>query len=374
MRILVDYRPALRERSGVGEYIHRLTEALLRVSAGRDEVALFSSSWKDRLNPQAIPGTVAIDARVPVSVLTRLWHQREWPPVDWLAGRGYDLVHSSRPTLVPAQGAAQLVTVHDLDFLDHPERTQAEFRGDYGTLVRRHALKADHLIAISAYTAGEVEARLDVPRSRITVCRPGRPSWSPRPHPPPDPYILFVGTLERRKNVGALLSAYARLVTEVPDAPRLVLAGRALEESRPWLQALEAQPLAGRADHLGYVRDDTREGLYKGAAMLVLPSFNEGFGLPALEALTVGLPVVVSARGALPEVVGDAGLLVEPDDIEGLTAAMKRVISEPAFAAELSARGVRRSRLFDWTTSAESLRSAYEVAVAERRQRRDRPR
>jgi glycosyltransferase involved in cell wall biosynthesis len=371
VRILVDYRPALRERSGVGEYIHRLTEALVRVSAGRDEIALFSSSWKDRLVPQAIAGTTGVDRRVPGRVLTRLWHQQEWPPVDWLAGR-YDVVHSSRPTLVPARRAAQVVTVHDLDFVDHPERTQAEFRGDYGTLARRHAQRADQVIAISAYTAGEVEARFDVPRSRITVCRPGRPAWTPRPHAPLEPYILFVGTLEPRKNIGGLLEAYARLLAATPDAPRLVLAGRALEESRDWLTRLESAPFAGKAEYLGYVREDSREGLYKGAALLVLPSFEEGFGLPALEALTVGLPVVASNRGALPEVIGDAGLLVDPTDTEGLAVAMGRIVSQPGLASELGARGVRRARLFDWNTSAEALRAAYDVAIAVRRNRQGR--
>lgn len=366
MRILIDYRPAVRQRSGVGEYIHRLTEALVQVSAGRDQISLFASSWKDRLDPDAVAGARAIDSRWPARPLTRLWHARSWPPVEWMAGH-FDVVHSSRPTLVPSSHAAQVVTIHDLDFLDHPERTQAEFRGDYGRLVQRHAAEADRVVVISAYTAGEVTARLGVPQSRLIVCRPGAPAWQPREAAPLDPYILFVGTLEPRKNVGLLLEAYGRLLSRHARVPRLILAGRAVAESRSWLEQIERPPLAGRVMLAGYVADAAREDLYKGAAMLVLPSFNEGFGLPVLEAMTAGVPVVASNRGAIPEVLGDAGLLIDPDDAEGLVVAMERLLLEPGLASALHARGVRRARQFDWVEAAHVLRDGYERAVAHHR-------
>lgn len=364
MRILIDYRPALTQRTGVGEYIHRLTEALVRVAAGRDDIAIFASSWKDRLEPQMIPGTRAIDLRIPAAVLTRLWHQRGWPPADWLAGGRYDVVQSSRPTIVPTRAGSRFVTVHDLDFLDHPERTQAEFRGDYAALTRRHVRLADRVVVISAYTAGEVEARLDVPRTRIVVCRPGRPDWTPRPGPPPDPYVLFMGTLEPRKNPRGLLEGYAALASRWPEVPRLILAGRVVPESAPWMEALQRPPLASRATHIGYISDAARESLYRNAAVLVLPSYNEGFGLPVLEAMTVGTPVVASNRGAIPEVLGDAG-----GNLVGVVgvdqdAGIERVLKDPGLAATLGGRGVRRSRLFDWETAAAALRASYEEAVA----------
>ena len=148
--------------------------------------------------------------------------------MERLAGGPWDIVQSALPTLVPSRTGVRLTTVHDLDFLEHPERTQAEFTGRYAALARRHAHETDHIIAISAYTAGEVEARLGVPRNRITVCRPGRPAWPVRTAPPPASlgYLLFVGTLEPRKNVAGLLEAYGRLVARNPQAPPLVLVGR----------------------------------------------------------------------------------------------------------------------------------------------------
>jgi glycosyltransferase involved in cell wall biosynthesis len=366
VRILLDYRPALVARTGVGEYVHRLAEALVTVSAGRDEVTLFASSWKDRLTRSAVPGTTTADARVPARLLTRLWHARQWPPVEWFARGPFDIVQSARPTLVPARSGIRLTTVHDLDFLNHPERTQPEFAGRYTALVTQHAREADHVIAISAFTAGEVEARLGVPRSRITVCRPGRPAWPVRPAAPAPSvaYLLFVGTLEPRKNVGGLLEAYGRLVARNPQAPPLVLVGRAVPQSAPILAALQQAPFAGRVIHRGYVSDAERPGLYAGATALVLPSFTEGFGLPVLEAMTVGVPVVASDRGALPEVLGDAGLLVSPDDPDELAGALQRVITDTALARTLGARGARRAVIFDWTASAAALRDTYEALVA----------
>jgi glycosyltransferase involved in cell wall biosynthesis len=406
MRILIDYRPALRQRSGVGEYIFRLLQALRQVRQPGDEVSIFSSSWKDRVDRRELEGFGVVDARIPVRVLNRLWHRREWPPVEILAGR-FDVVHAAGPTLLPARRAAQVVTVHDLDFLAHPERTWAEMRRDYGALVQQHVLRADHVVVNSAYTAGEVHQRLGVPLARITVCRPGGLSWTARKAAKPSDtaadetatgsakgaaalvtgppvtaggvalgtgYILFVGTLEPRKNVGGLLESYTRLVQRWPDAPRLVLAGRTVALSKPWLDALTKEPLASKAVHLGYVADSEREALYKGASVLVLPSFNEGFGLPVLEAMTVGVPVIAANRGALPEVLGDAGMLIDPDDPDSLTAALERMLTDTALARRLAARGLRRTRLFDWLSSARALRTAYDEAVAFRAARGPRDR
>jgi glycosyltransferase involved in cell wall biosynthesis len=183
-----------------------------------------------------------------------------------------------------------------------------------------------------------------------------------------------VGTLEPRKNVAGLLDAYGRLVARNAQAPPLVLVGRAVAESAPVLAQLDRHPFAGRVRHRGYIPDEERAALYAGATALILPSFFEGFGLPVLEAMTVGVPVIASDRGALPEVLGDAGLLVSPDDPEELAAAMQRVVTDARLAATLGARGARRSLIFDWMASATTLREMYEVLTAAARGRRGRVR
>ncbi|NUR54633.1 MAG: glycosyltransferase family 4 protein [Acidobacteria bacterium] len=366
MRILLDYRPALRQRSGVGEYVHELAAALIRRLPAGDTLTLFSSSWKDRLRPDVVPGARVVDARVPVRTLNYAWHRLEWPAVDAFAGP-IELAHAMHPLLIPARRAAGVITIHDLDFLDHPERTHAEIRRDYAALAASHAARADHVVTVSAFTAAEIARRLDVPRDRITIASPGAPAWAPRTGVPADAPILFMGTLEPRKNVGLLLRAYARLVALVPSAPRLLLAGGATPAAASWLREIAEPPLAGRVEHLGYVEPDRRRPLYASASMLVLPSHLEGFGLPVLEAMTMGVPVIVSRRGALPEVAGDAGVMIEPDDVEGLARAMQRYLDDPAAAAAAAERGRERARTYSWDASAVALLEAYRHAASRRR-------
>ena len=358
LRILLDYRPALRERTGVGEYAHELAAALLRRLEPPDTLTLFSSSWKDRLPAGRVAGAGVVDLRIPVRVLNTAWHRLGWPPVERLAGP-VDIAHSLHPLLMPARRARQVVTVHDLDFLDHPERTRGEIRRDYAALAPAHGRTAAAVVTVSAFTAGEVERRLGVPRDRIVVCSPGAPPWVPRSVQPPNGPILFMGTLEPRKNVGALLKAYAALAAARPDAPPLWLAGGATAAAAGWLREIATPPLAGRVEHLGYIAAERRYDLYARASMLVLPSHLEGFGIPVLEAMTAGVPVIVNRRGALPEVTGDAGQVVDADDPAALAAAMRRYLDDPALARDAAARGVARARHYSWDASAATLLARY---------------
>ncbi len=391
LRILIDYRPALRERTGVGEYVYRLVRALAtEVGTGTGEeapgprtpsatgptahaVTLFSSSWKDRLTPGDAAGLAVIDQRVPVGLLNLLWHRLEWPSVELLTRTRFDVVHSAHPLMLPARDAARVVTIHDLDFLAHPERTRAEIRRDYPALVRSHAGRADAILVPSAYTAQQVERLLDVPPARIAICPHGAPPWPARDRRPDDGHILFLGTLEPRKNVGTLLRAYASLLERRADTPRLVLGGSATPAATPWLESLRRPPLLDRARHLGYVPPNERHALYLNARLLVLPSLDEGFGLPVLEAMTVGVPVVASNRGALPDLLGDAGLLVDPEDGDGLADAMERMLFDESLARQAIARGLERARRHTWSAAARASLEAYSRAVETHRGRRAHP-
>ena len=378
MRVLIDYRSALRERSGVGEYTHQLAQALLTEfpsdrSAHRLDLTLFSSSWKDRLTPGAeLAGAEAVDRRIPVGLLNFAWHRCSWPPAETLTGQTFDVTHSLHPLLMPAREAAQVVTIHDLHFLTHPERTRAEIRRDYRSLARLHVHRADAVIVVSDFTAGEVERLLELPRNQVSVCSPGAPPWPPRDRPPADGgYILFFGTLEPRKNVTGLLDAFERLASRRRDLPTLVLAGKPTDAAKPWLERLRRPPLAGAVRHIGYVDPDSRRALYEGARLLVQPSFEEGFGMPVLEAMTLGVPVVVANRGALPEVAGDAGIVVDPTDPDELGAAIEKIIDDDALAAKAAIRGVARAQQFSWAKTAQRVYHVYGEAMARRRVRKD---
>ena len=368
VRILVDYRPALRARTGVGEYIHQLVRAY--TAAYDDEVLLFTSSWKDRPAPTLARDLRAriVDRRIPVSILNYLWHRREWPPADMLAGR-VDVAHSAHPLLMPARHAAQVVTIHDLFFLTNADATGAEIRRDYPPLAAAHARRADAVVTSTAYGRSQIVGRLGVPPDRVYVCTPGAPAWrtlGQTPHVPDDGCILFIGTLEPRKNVGVLLDAYAQLLSRRPTMPRLVLAGRETPASTQWLARIRTPPLASHVTHVGYVPDAQREELYRSARLVVMPSLDEGFGLPALEAMSAGIPVVASSRGSLPEVVGDAGVLVDPTDVNAFADALDRAIFDREWAKTAAYAGLRRSQSFTWEQSARTLHGAYVDAVARR--------
>jgi glycosyltransferase involved in cell wall biosynthesis len=367
MRILVDYRPALRARTGVGEYIRRLVHAY--TATHDDQLMLFTSSWKDRPSPALAAEFRArvVDRRVPVSVLNYLWHRVEWPPVELLAGR-VDIVHAAHPLMIPARHAAQVVTIHDLFFLDHPERVRDEIRRDYPALAPSHARRADAIVTPSAHTQRQTIERLGVPGDRVYCCPPGAPAWKTlgrAPNLPSNGYALVLGTLEARKNIGVVLDAFTRLAAS-RRAPRLVIAGSATPDAADWLARISRPPLTDRASYLGYVRDEEREGLFAGARMLLLPSLDEGFGLTALEAMSAGVPLVASQRGSLPEVVGTGGLLLEPDDAAAWASAIERITNDEDWARELAYAGLERARAFTWEGTAARLAQAYRDAMARR--------
>jgi alpha-1,3-rhamnosyl/mannosyltransferase len=198
---------------------------------------------------------------------------------------------------------------------------------------------------------------------------------------PKEGYVLFFGTLEPRKNVGGLLDAYERLIVAAghdgsregghhqPPVPELVLAGRATAEARPWLERIERAPLAGHVRHIGYVARGDRQALYEGARLLVLPSFGEGFGIPVLEAMSLGRPVVAANRGSLPEVLGDAGVLVDPERSDDVANGIARVLTDDRFAAHCAAAGMARARTFTWARTARQVYHTYQRAIERRAQR-----
>jgi glycosyltransferase involved in cell wall biosynthesis len=369
VQILVDYRPALRARTGVGEYMHEIIRAY--TAAHDDDVAAFTSSWRDRPAADTAQrlGARVVDRRVPVRLLNFLWHRLQWPPIEDLAG-SVDVVHAAHPLIIPSRRAARVVTVHDLFFLDHLEGTHGEIRRDYPALTERHARAADAVVTPSQYMKDLVVSRLAVPAERVYACPFGAPAWKRlggQPNDPDDGYFLFVGTLVARKNLSTLLDAYTRLLANRADSPRLVIAGGATPEAAPWLQRIEEPPLAGHVDRVGYVAESDREQLYAGALALVMPSLDEGFGVPALEAMAAGVPVLASNRGALPEVIGDAGTLLDAADVDGFAAAMERIARDRAWALDRGAAGLARAGSFTWRATAVKLRKAYLDAVARRR-------
>jgi glycosyltransferase involved in cell wall biosynthesis len=358
MHFGLDVRPSLSQPTGVGTYVLSLLDRLPRL-APEDRFTYFSASLKERYPRRDWPGNVRlVDRRLPVQGLNLAWNRVGWPPLDRLVGASLDLVHSPNPLLVPARRGKRLVTLHDLFFLKHPELVEGEVRRDFVALVRSHVQRADGVICVSEYTASEARRLLEVPPEKIAVTPHGvDPIFQREPEPAevderlrrlglPRGGILYLGSDEKRKNLVTLVMAYLALARRRLRVPPLVLAGPGSQ----WAQG--GSRIGPQIRATGYLERADVRALMSSSAMLVLPSLEEGFGLPVVEAMAAGLPVVCSTGSALSEVAGEAALLVDARDGNRLTAAIERLIEDSALAQDLARRGRERSRQFDWERTA----------------------
>lgn len=358
----IDFRPALSRATGVGRYIQGLVSGLQEIDRVNSYV-LFSSSFKERPRPEARPANFRlVDRRVPVRVLNALWHRLELPTLDRLASSAIDVAHSPTPLRLPSRRARSVVTVHDLFFLDHPEATSREIRRDYGSLARSHVRRADAVLAVSETTADEAASRLDIPRERIHVVHPGVDERFLAPRPSSNgsgsPYLLAVATEEPRKNLPALLEAFAIVKRRGFEGSLKIAGGPGLDTPRI-VEAIGRLGLERVVFRLGYVDAQGLPSLYRNARALVSPSLWEGFGLPLLEAMATTTPVVASDIPVHREVADGAAVLVPPGDPEALARGIESVLTDEPLRTRLEARGLERVRDFSWKVSAQKGLAIY---------------
>jgi len=330
---------------GIGRYVSHLLAALPEVDV--DPVPFGAGTptnpppgWRD-LGWPGIPWRY------------ELWHRVRWLPLR-VPG---ELVHATSLAVPPAGNRPLVVTVHDLVFDHYPEyltRRGVSFHRRGMSLARREAAA---IITPSAYEKNELVERGFAP-DRVHVAWHGVEVLSEHTPRPNFPYVLFVGTIEPRKGLDTLLDAIAGLRAQGHPDLRLVVAGQ-----RGWgappalLDSAWVRPMNG-------VDDATLDGLYRGAIALALPSRYEGFGMPVVEAMARGCPVVTSTAACLPEIVGDAGVLVPPDDVDALASSLAELLGDEKRRLDLAARGSARAQLFTWRASAEAHAAAYRAALA----------
>ena len=264
-----------------------------------------------------------------------------------------DLFHALNQR-VDAPARRTVATFHDL-FVITNQYSTPEFRERFTEQARQAARSSDLIIAVSRFTADQVQEFLSVEPSRIRVIPHGVHMRSGPPQPARPNVVLFVGAIQRRKNVARLVRAFERM----PASWRLTLAGAAdgfgaAEE----LHAVETSPRKSDIDLLGYVTRAELEALYQRARIFAFPSLDEGFGMPVLEAMASSVPVIASNRSALPEVAGDAALLVNPDDVEEIAAGLVRLASDEPLCDDLARRGRQRASQFSWESA---LAKTWEV-------------
>ncbi|MCX7792128.1 MAG: glycosyltransferase family 4 protein [Chloroflexaceae bacterium] len=423
MTIYFDVSAAVHRRAGLGRYAESLARALLTqindlttdypTARLPDYPTPFAFFYNREHGIEPLAGLEHIPA-VTVNLGYKPWRMLVW--LGQLARVGFDrllpgatLFHATEHLLLPLRGIPTVLTVHDLIFRRYPQHHKPLNRWYLNATMPLFCRRAHHIIAVSEQTKRDVMAAYGVPADKITVIyEAADPRF--RPQPPevvagvrrryrlPDRYLLFVGTIEPRKNLGRLLTAFERLhAGGLTDA--LVIVGK-----RGWLYEdffarLEGSPAKQAVIFPGFVPDADLPALYAGAQALAFPSEFEGFGLPVLEAMACGTPVVCSNTSSLPEITSPPGplsytergralpppaqgggqggvggpgplsgeergetgaaLLVDPLDVDALTDALRRVLADPDLAAELRARGLEQAARFSWARAAQETLVVY---------------
>lgn len=369
--VALDATSLLGPRTGVAA----LTEALAARLGERDDlsVSAFAVTWRGRadLGSHLPEGVRAVTGRpMAARPLRELWRRWDHPVIETWTGP-VDVVHGPNFVVPPTRRAAAVVTIHDLTawrFPDLVDRASAA----YPALVGRALGRGAWVHTPSQWVADEVVAELGADPERVVAVPNGAPDLRPdepgrdaargRRRAGAERYVLAVGTVEPRKDLPGLVEAFDAVAANDPDL-RLVLAGPDGWGADALTAAVDAAAHPGRIVRTGWVDDDDRAALLRGATVVAYPSIYEGFGLVPLEAMAAGVPVVSTRAGAIPEVVGDAAELVEVDDTNALADALTRVLGDEARRSELIAAGHERRREFSWDATVDALVALYHQAA-----------
>ena len=373
MRIGIDARWIFPRISGVGRVTEKLIQHLGEIDSENTYLLFFTeprlmnqyaSCWSKypNLKPVLVPwGIFSPGNQLGMPSLIR----RE----------GIDLFHSTNYMLpLFLRKTAVVSTIHDLIPIKFPHFTPRAKKTRFNRLFRRLliqcARRSDRVITVSRHTRDDLMRILGLPPEKIAVVYNGIDSkYHPQDrngHPgslPPDPFILYVGRFDPYKNVVGLIRSFNRFCREREDNPRLVLAGHLDPRYPEAIEAVKELGLESRVSFLDGASEEELIQLYIEARILILPSLYEGFGLPPLEAMACGTPVIVSDRGSLPEVVGDAGLIIDPDREDSIAGAIERLWNSEALRSELREKGLRRAKDFSWEKTAKETLKVYEELI-----------
>jgi glycosyltransferase involved in cell wall biosynthesis len=377
-RIGIDYTAAHEQGAGIGRYVRELVRALAALN-GETPYRLFVAG----ANRRALPPPPGVNfawcpTRVTPLWFARLWHRLQAPlPVEMFVGR-VSLFHATDFTLPPTlPGTQTLLTVHDLSFVRAPETTTPVLKAYLDRVVPRSVRRATHVLADSQATKDDLVKLYDTPPEKVTVLLGGvNPEFRPVTDPaalksvreryqlPDNPYIFSIGTVQPRKNYSRLIAALAALGPKWADIHLVIAGGRGWLDS-PIYQAVTDHGMGERVHFIGFARDDDLPALYSAARCLAYPSLYEGIGLPVLEAMACGIPVITSNISSMPEIAGDAALLIDPYRVDALTGALDQLLSDETLREDLITRGFEQVACFTWTRAAQQLRSLYQQMLGD---------
>jgi glycosyltransferase involved in cell wall biosynthesis len=371
MHIGIDAHAIGAQQGGNETYIRNLIVALAKLDQTNQYTLYFSvaaaaDAWRNRYANFAVrllpPPTPLV--RVPLALALELRRR----PVDVLH------VQYTAPPFCPAP---IVTTIHDLAFEHLPETFTRRGKAQLRLTVRRTARHAAHILTVSEFSRQDIIKTYRLPPDKITVTHNGcEAHFTPQPASKREAetikqkfgiardYLLAVGSLQPRKNLLRLLRAYAHLREQQPGFRlQLVIVGRQLWLYQEILREIQQQSFAADVIVTGYASDEDLPALYRSAVALVYPSLFEGFGLPPLEAMACGTPVITSNSSSLPEVTGDAALLVNPYEESELAQAMWRITNDAAWRLQLSRAGIEQAKRFTWSAAAEKTWAIYQAIV-----------
>jgi len=369
LRIGIDYRSALVNREGIGRYTRELVRGMVELGFDK-HLGLFGYTLaKARFSREelGLAGSRAELVRLRVPSKAVPWFLRKTGKgVDDLVG-GCAVYHHTQPHLLPVREAPEVVTIFDCIYMLDAGYMDPASAERMAAIAREQVERARLIFVPSKFVGAEVVMTFGVYPSRIVVTPLGcdhvarelPPGGFPAPR---DPYLLTVCRVDARKNHPRMLSAFERLVAEGFEH-RWIIAGPPGHGHEDFLRALDRSPARDRVEWRRDVPDAQLPRLYSGASAFLFASLNEGYGLPPVEAMACGAPVVTSCVTSLPEVCGDAALLVEPTDEDAIFEATRAVLGDPELAADLRKKGHARARELSWRECAKSTLAAYRQAT-----------
>lgn len=351
MRVVLDMRCVHPGMTGIGRYAANLCLSLERLGTEMELAAIATPAGAPYLSSMTSIRLILDGSPDPA------WSDMILP--DVLREARAEIFHSPLFVLPSVRVCDYLCTIHDAVPLVRPDLTPPPFAEFFRMNAPRAVRTASHVVTVSEHARQDLIRHQSLAPERVTaIHEPVSPIFKPRPEAPRD-FLLYVGALDRRKNLALLVEAYALLRRQLPSAPPLVIVGGPSGDGFDVERVVSQFDLRSHVQLLGRVPDDQLAQLYASASVFVFPSLYEGFGLPVVEAMASGTPVVASNASAIPEIAGDAALLVDPQDPRGLCDSIARVLGDPALRAELVRKGLERASKFSLENQGSQLLELY---------------
>ncbi len=373
MRIGIDVRPMVSEGTGVGSYALNLIKNIASLDSNNN-YTLFSNSFKDRISLESLhlPLNFKLkDYWVPNRILRGLWNYISYPPIESFVG-DVDIFHSPHSIPIPVRKAKLIVTIHDLYFLKYPDMVGRDVIEDHRRLSTNYLIKVRKIITVSDNSKKDIIELFDVNPEKITVIYEGVDDIFRvvnedtslenvrKKYRLPHEFILFIGTISPRKNPGGLIESISILRKRGLKDISLIMIGPEGFKAGEVLRLIYERNIEDSVRHIGYVPYEDMPYIYNMASLLVYPSLYEGFGLPPLEAMACGVPVIASNISSIPEILGDAALLVDPYNPGEIADYIEKILNDESLRSSHIEKGLKKAASYSWEDTAKKVLKVYE--------------